>query len=106
MAMSCVEAKEERTPARGPRGCTPRVQRLRERMLSAVAEITTERARLITASYRETEAEPIEVRRAKALDVILRHMTVFILEDELIVGHLGEKHHCARSTRKSTSSGS
>ena len=95
MAMSSVEAKEERTPARGPRGCTPRVQRLREQMLSAVAEITTERARLITASYRETEAEPIEVRRAKALDAILRHMTVFILEDELIVGHLGERHHCA-----------
>jgi pyruvate formate-lyase/glycerol dehydratase family glycyl radical enzyme len=95
MAMNCVEAKGERTPAHGLRGCTPRVQRLRERMLSAAAEITTERARLITASYRETEAEPIEIRRAKALDAILRHMTVFILTDELIVGHLGEKHHCA-----------
>jgi pyruvate formate-lyase/glycerol dehydratase family glycyl radical enzyme len=95
MATSSAEVREDMAPARGLRGCTPRVQRLRERMLSAAAEITTERARLITASYRETEAEPIEIRRAKALDAILRRMTIFILEDELIVGHLGEKHHCA-----------
>jgi formate C-acetyltransferase len=78
-----------------PRGCSPRVQRLRERLLAAPAEITTERAYLVTESYRETEAEPIEIRRAKALDRILRRMTIFILDDELIVGHLGEKHHCA-----------
>ncbi|HTX54268.1 MAG TPA: formate C-acetyltransferase/glycerol dehydratase family glycyl radical enzyme [Candidatus Baltobacteraceae bacterium] len=78
-----------------PQGTTPRIGRLRQRLLSAVAEIATERAVLITESYRATEAEPIEIRRAKALDTILRRMTLFILEDELIVGHLGEKHRCA-----------
>ena len=78
-----------------PRGCTPRVRSLRARLLTAPAEITPERALLITASYQETEADPIELRRAKALDTILRHMTLFILDDELIVGHLGEKHRCA-----------
>ena len=95
MAKSCAEVRGDAAPGREPRGCTPRVQRLRARMLSAAAEITTERACLITASYQETEAEPIEIRRAKALDKILRHMTIFILDDELIVGHLGEKHRCA-----------
>lgn len=82
-------------------GATPseaagsRIDRLRQRVLSATPEITVERALLITESYRETEAEPIEIRRAKALDKILRNMTIFILDEELIVGHLGEKHRCA-----------
>ena len=95
MAMSCAGIRGEASSGRELRGCTPRVQRLRARMLSAPAEITTERARIITESYLETEADPIEVRRAKALDAILRRMHIFILDDELIVGHLGEKHRCA-----------
>ncbi|RPI11083.1 MAG: formate C-acetyltransferase/glycerol dehydratase family glycyl radical enzyme [Zetaproteobacteria bacterium] len=82
-------------PAGGPRGVTARIRRLRDRLLAAPAEITTERAILVTESYQETEVDPVEVRRAKALDRILRRMTIFILDDELIVGHLGEKHHCA-----------
>jgi len=93
--MSVGEVRGEAAPGREPRGCTPRVQRLRAGMLSAAAEITTERARLVTESYRETEADPIEIRRAKALDAILRRMRIFILDEELIVGHLGEKHRCA-----------
>ena len=90
----CEELHREDTH-KPPRGVTPRIDRLRGRMLAAQQEITAERARLITESYRETEAEPIEIRRAKALDNILRNMTIFILEDELIVGHLGDKYRCA-----------
>ena len=46
-----------------------------------------ERARLITESYRTTEAEPPVIRAAKALAYTLAHMTIFIKEGELIVGY-------------------
>ncbi len=41
---------------------------------------------MITESYKETEDEPIHIRRAKALEKILTEMTIFIGDDELIVG--------------------
>jgi formate C-acetyltransferase len=72
-------------------GSTPRLARMKERFLAITPEICVERARLITASYRETEAEPIIIRRAKALEKILSEMTIFIQEDELIVGNQATK---------------
>jgi pyruvate-formate lyase len=68
-------------------GPTPRVERVKERFLKITPEICVERARLITQSYKETEDEPIHVRRAKALEKILGEMTIFIQDDELIVGN-------------------
>jgi len=49
--------------------------------------ICTERAELVTESYRMTEGEPWVIRRAKALDHLLRNMTIYILEGEQIVGN-------------------
>ena len=49
--------------------------------------ICIERMRLITQSYRATEGEPMAIRRAKALAHILDNMTVYIEEDELIIGN-------------------
>jgi len=46
-----------------------------------------ERARLVTASYRQTENEPMLLRRAKALAHVLENMTVYIRPDEMIVGN-------------------
>jgi formate C-acetyltransferase len=63
------------------------VERIKERFMAITPEICVERAKLITESYKETEAEPINIRRAKALEKILAGMTVFIGEDELIVGN-------------------
>ena len=68
-----------------------RIARLKERVLSTIPEITTERAELVTVSYRETESEPIEIRRALALENTLKHLHIFIMDDELIVGHQSEK---------------
>ncbi len=95
MAMTSCQGIREQGTFQGASRATPRIRRLRERMLAAVPEITVERAVVITESYRETEAEPIEIRRALALDRILRRMTIFILEDELIVGHLCDKYRCS-----------
>ena len=46
-----------------------------------------ERARLITQSYKETEGEPMVLRRAKALAYFLEHMTLWIGKNERIVGN-------------------
>ena len=46
-----------------------------------------ERARLITQSYKETEGEPMVLRRAKALAYILDNMTIWIGKNERIVGN-------------------
>jgi len=50
-------------------------------------EICLERARIYTESWRETESEPVAVRRALALARVLHEMTVFIDDGELIVGN-------------------
>ncbi len=72
-------------------GPTPRVEQIKERFLAITPEICVERAKLITESYKETEALPIIMRRAKALEKILDEMTIFIQEDELIVGNQASK---------------
>ncbi len=50
-------------------------------------ELCLDRARLITESYRETEGEPQVIRRAKALAKILENMTIYIGDEERIVGN-------------------
>ena len=82
------EVEEHVTTLPGP---TPRMERIKERFLAITSEICVERAKLITASYKETEAEPIHIRRAMALEKILSEMTIFIQEDELIVGNQATK---------------
>ena len=77
--MDAISANEERVP------------NLIRNILDATPEICFERAVLLTQSYRETEGEPVILRRAKALDKILSEMTVYIQEDELIVGNLASK---------------
>ena len=68
-------------------GPTPRVEAIKDRFLKITPEICVERAQLITESYKETEDQPIHFRRAKALEKILEGMTIFIQDDELIVGN-------------------
>ena len=50
-------------------------------------KMCNERPRLITESYKETEGEPIVLRRAKALAKLLDNMTIYILPHEMIVGN-------------------
>ena len=50
-------------------------------------KLDLERARLLTESYKQTENEPITVRRAKALAHILDNMTIYMRSDEMIVGN-------------------
>jgi formate C-acetyltransferase len=72
-----------------------RGQRLRNRVISVKPEICIERARIITRIYKENENEDIFVKRAKAIDAILKEMSIYILDDELIVGHQSSKQRSA-----------
>jgi formate C-acetyltransferase len=65
-----------------------RVERLRERFLRGRREVCIERARYLTQSYRQSEGQPAVLRQARALEHILRHLTVRIEPDELIVGSI------------------
>jgi pyruvate formate-lyase/glycerol dehydratase family glycyl radical enzyme len=67
-------------------GSTERVDRLRDRCLNTVPRLDAERAVIVTKAYQETEGEPAVIRRAKALKKILEEMTIFISDDELVVG--------------------
>ncbi|SBW07758.1 Pyruvate formate-lyase [uncultured delta proteobacterium] len=66
---------------------TERINRLRQVLVMAEPEICSERAVIVTGSYRETEGQPAVIRRAKAIKHILEEMTIHIWDDELIVGN-------------------
>jgi pyruvate formate-lyase/glycerol dehydratase family glycyl radical enzyme len=68
-------------------GPSERVEKIKARFLATTPEICAERAKLITESYKETEGQPMSIRRAKALGKILMGMSIYIEDDELIVGN-------------------
>ncbi len=66
---------------------TKRVDRLRERVLVTEAFVCIERARYITEAYRDSEGKDPSIRKALALKHLLENMTIYINDDELIVGN-------------------
>ncbi|KPK94853.1 MAG: pyruvate formate-lyase [Anaerolineae bacterium SM23_ 63] len=64
-----------------------RVFKVREDLMQLTPMICSERATIITESYGETEGLPMIIRRAKALDKILGEMSIYIEDDQLIVGN-------------------
>lgn len=63
-----------------------RITKLVEDLYAKMPEIESARAVLITESYRQTEGEPIIIRRAKAFAHILENLPIVIRDQELIVG--------------------
>ena len=68
-----------------------RVQRLRDRLQVEKYPLCVEKARLIMESYQQTEGLPQIMRRAIATAHYLDNKTIFIEDDELIVGNIGSK---------------
>ena len=64
-----------------------RIQKLRDDMIGTQPVVCVERAVLATQAYREHRDKRPVLRRAIALDRILRNMTIFIEDDGLIVGN-------------------
>lgn len=64
-----------------------RVQKLRMKNLNQQPEICSERAVLVTQAYEEFKDLPAELLRAKTFEKLMHEMTIWIAEDELIVGN-------------------
>ena len=63
-----------------------RIPKLIEHLFEKMPEIESDRAVLLTESYRQTEGQPIVLRRAKAFAHILDNLPITIRPLELIVG--------------------
>ncbi|MEW6624672.1 MAG: pyruvate formate lyase family protein [Bacillota bacterium] len=68
-----------------------RVKKLLEDFRTQPPKVSIERARLLTMSFKETEDLPLELRWAKAMEKILKEISISIDDNELIVGNCGEK---------------
>jgi len=67
---------------------TPRFERLKHWFLNAEPAIEIDRDRIYTRVMKETDGEPMVIRRAKAFCAVVREMPVHIAPDELFVGHV------------------
>ncbi len=65
---------------------SPRIQKLIDHLYATMPQIEADRAELMTESFKETEAEPMVIRKAKAFAHILRNIPITIRPLELVVG--------------------
>ncbi len=66
---------------------TARANRLREDYMTLKPRPTLDRARIETRVMRETDGEPMIMRRAKVFAAIVREIPIDIYSDELLVGY-------------------
>ncbi len=67
-----------------------RLEALKHEVFHVTPELSSERARLITLSYKETRDLPTIIRRARALEFILENRTIFVRPGELFVGAISK----------------
>lgn len=84
-AVKAIKSKERWT-----RGCTGRINRLRDAYMERKPEVDVERAVSYTKTYKTTEADDYIIRRAKAHQNYFREKTVDIYPDDLIAGTHGK----------------
>lgn len=65
---------------------SPRISKMIDYLFAEMPVIEADRAEIVTESYRETEDEPIVIRRAKAFKAICEKLPMVIRPMELIVG--------------------
>ena len=70
---------------------TPRVQLLRDNLFESIPQVESDRARLLTESYKMTENLPVIKRRSHAFRHILENIPITIREAELVVGSATKK---------------
>ena len=68
---------------------------MKDKLIRTKSTICTERAKIYTKAYRENENKPLIIKRAIALYETLTQMTVFIGDNELIVGNQSSKFRAA-----------
>ena len=67
---------------------SPRIARIIERTYAKMPVIESARAKLITESYKQTEGEPMVIRRARAFEHILKNIPIIIIISFRTVSHL------------------
>ncbi len=67
-----------------------RIQKLRDRVVNATPTMDIENALILTQSFRQTEALPREMRKARAFKDVCAQKTITIWDHELIVGCSGK----------------
>ena len=73
---------------------TPRVEKLRNMYLERRYSVSIEKLRIETRIMKETEGEPMEVRRGKVIAATVRELPINIFPNELIVGCAGDNPRC------------
>ena len=63
-----------------------RIEKLKTKLLATTPQIETERAQILTESYKATEGLPICERRGKAFKAICQKLPIVIRDYELVVG--------------------
>jgi formate C-acetyltransferase len=63
-----------------------RISRLKTKLSARADRACFERARIVTRGHRETEGEPMTIRRAEALCAVFADTPTFIRDGELLVG--------------------
>ncbi|MCB5952443.1 formate C-acetyltransferase [Enterococcus sp. BWT-B8] len=64
-----------------------RIQRMKDNLFKEKRRISLERALFYTESYKQTEGQPVIIRRAKAVEHVMNHVKISIREGELLVGN-------------------
>ncbi|NOY82702.1 MAG: hypothetical protein GXP31_17025 [Kiritimatiellaeota bacterium] len=64
---------------------------VRQELLGAEDSICLERARLVTEAWRQHEHEPAGLRRARAFEHVLRHMTLDVTSNPIFAGNTSSK---------------
>ncbi|MGD9117852.1 MAG: pyruvate formate lyase family protein [Dehalococcoidia bacterium] len=68
-----------------------RIEKLKGALDGKESVLCVEKGRLLTESYKQTDGEPPVLRRAKAFANVLNNVSIFIEDDELIVGNTASK---------------
>lgn len=68
-----------------------RIENIKDILIHVHPHICIERAQIVTESYKKTESSPIILRRARAISEVLKNMTIFIDDYDLIVGNQSSK---------------
>ncbi len=74
---------------------TERVRRLRDAVLAAKSGICLDRVRIYTEIHKKHECQPVIMRRALSFRETMERMTIWIDEDELVVGSHASRRRAA-----------
>ena len=69
--------------------------KLRDKLLNTTPKICIERAKIVTEAYKKYDAYPNIEKRAMALADVLRNMTIYIEEEQLLAGNQASSNRAA-----------